>query len=434
MNAPAQRAPGGNRDLGIFAVVAIAIIGVLWLISDRGEPDLDRSAIGTRGLIEWLKDQDIEARGFTGGGQMARNAVGLRILPLYDTDLRASSDEPETADQLLMQTTQRDLWHGVVEAKIRRQPTLVVLPKWRSGVYLADRAHKVLLVPAEHVARAARHVDRSAGRTAAQADGWATFQTKYGKIGLFHAQTIDAGACKPLIGSETAMILGRCPIGETRERDNDQFWLLSDPDLLNNHGLNWESNADVALAVIRELAGEEPVLLDYTRSVFSSDRDWEAERRERTWEEFTRMFAWPFTMIWIAFGFLGALVLWRAVTRYGPLARMYEDEPRASKEVSIEAKARLLRLADHDTALLADHIRERLHHLTAELLGPHRQLNEEPLGVLTRLIARRNGPLARELEEAADLPAGQLAQGEILRRLDRFETCYDKVTNEFGRA
>ena len=43
---------------------------------------------------------------------------------------------------------------------------------------------------------------------------------------------------------------------------------------------------------------------------------------------------------WLGFALLSALVLWRAVTRYGPLARIYDDEPRASKTVSIAAKAR----------------------------------------------------------------------------------------------
>ena len=128
-------------------------------------------------------------------------------------------------------------------------------------------------------------------------------------------------------------------------------------------------------------------------------------------------------------------MLWRAVTRYGPLARAYDEEPRASKEISIAAKARLLRLANHDVALLASHIRARLAHLAAELLGPHRPVDRDPLMILTQLIERRSPELADELRAASALPkTATISPAEVLRRLDRFENCYDRVTHEFGRA
>ena len=161
--------------------------------------------------------------------------------------------------------------------------------------------------------------------------------------------------------------------------------------------------------------------------------DWFRDNHERTWEDFARMFRWPFTMIWIAFGCLAALVLWRAIVRYGPVVQAYADEPLASKEVSIDAKARLLRLAGQDGPLLADHVKARLVHLAAEILGPHRQANRTPAELLEGLIARRDPNLAHELMTAADIPEG-LPPDDIIHRLDRFETCYDKVIYEFGRT
>lgn len=435
--ANAPRPAGRGSDLGIFAAVAIVIVGLIYLVAGGSEREFNRSAMGFQGLVTWLKDQDVEARTFTGGGGMVRDALGLRILPLYDTDLTVDADSPETPEERLFQTTQRDLDRRVVQQKIQRQPTLVVLPKWRSGLYLTNRAHRTLLIPRDEIVRIIRQVDINVSRNVDRDQGgWRERQVGDDRIGLFHAQTLSIGSCEPIIGTRRAMILGRCPISSFDQRDEDQshFWLLVDPDLASNHGIQWSENADILARVIREIAGEKPVVLDLSTRVFTVNRDWQAEQRERTWDDFARMFAWPFTMIWIAFGLLGALVLWRAVTRYGPLDRIYEDQPHAAKEVSIDAKARLLRLADHDTALLGDHIRSRLQSLVSDLMGPHRPPDQDPLATLTKLVNRKNPALAQELASAAEIPEARLGQAEILRRLDRFESCYDKVSHEFGRV
>ena len=262
------------------------------------------------------------------------------------------------------------------------------------------------------------------------------------------------------------MILGRCPIsqgGSSASQENasenllendalfDQivgdahfesdkpaaarthFWLLADPDLLNNHGLALSENARAASELARKVSADRPIMLDLTRLDHTVADDWQREQHKRTWEDFARMFEWPFTMIWVAFICLGALVLWRAVVRFGPVARAIEDQPRASKEISIDAKARLLRLAGQDGPLLAEHVKARVTHLAAEILGPHRQSDRSPMELLYRLIQRRDPSLADELAEAANIPEG-LGPDDIIHRLDRFETCYDKVIHDFGRT
>ena len=185
------------------------------------------------------------------------------------------------------------------------------------------------------------------------------------------------------------------------------------------------------LAIIRSLDIDKPGILDLSDDIWLFDGSGYSEPHERTWDDLARLFAWPFTMIWIAFLALAGLVFWRAVTRYGPPALPLQDEPLAAKTTSIDAKARLLRLANHDAALLQTHITARLQQLAAELLGPNRPAGDNPMTVLLPLVQRANPDLAEELPRVAATPQ---AGTDLLAHLDRFENCYDRIRNEFGRT
>ena len=466
---PVMQNQGGARgaEYIIFAVIGAVVIGLIWLFSGKEDPRLHQSATGFDGVVSWYRAQEIEARSFTGGGRLVQGKVGLRILPVFDTDLDEQRVPPETREAVIAQTSEADLYRWIVYRKVKLLPTLVVLPKWRTGMRRLGVAHRSLLIPEQEINRLVGQITGDPdARLRRDPQGYRTgkWQGEMGQaqeIGLVHAQALRGIDCVPIIGNKDAMLLAECPLPrpkdeepDAKDEDNDEeanplpqfeitdyreheetFLLLADPDLLNNHGLKLAQNAQLATAIARRFDTSQPIILDKTNFVATVDEDWQSRQHERKWEDFARMFRWPFTMIWIAFGFLGALVLWRAVTRYGPLARAYDEEPRASKEISIAAKARLLRLANHDVALLASHIRARLAHLAAELLGPHRPVDRDPLMILTQLIERRSPELADELRAASALPkTATISPAEVLRRLDRFENCYDRVTHEFGRA
>ena len=454
IQTPAQG--GGQSGIGIILVIAVAVIGLLILFSGSEERAINRSATGFQGLVRWLDTNGIEARSFSGGGRLVRDEIALRILPLHDTDLDEERERPDSREEVIAQTSERDISRWVLWRKVLNVPTLVILPKWRGGMRKLGVAHKDLLIPEQEINRVAGQVTGKRDvRIRRDPGGFISEKPKGGRaqVGLMHPQTMRAPGCTPILGTREHILLAECPTGSILpekpkegvatpapptldEDDQTTFLLLSDPDLLSNHGLNWDGNAEIATQIVRRYQLDYPVILDLTNDIVTVRDDWNSRHHERTWEDFNRMFAWPFTMIWIAFAFLGALVLWRAMTRYGPLVRVYEDEPMASKEVSIDAKARLLRLSNHDAPLLESHIKARLQHLAAEILGPHRPMDRDPLNVLTALIARRNPDLAEELTAASSLPATNTAQTptDIIRRLDRFENCYDKVTHEFGRT
>ena len=423
--------------IAVFAA-ALVVLALLWL-SDRAERDLPRSAAGFAGLVAWLDENGLDARSFRGGVYLVQGEVGLRILPLYDTDLDRDRELPETSEEVVAQTSEDDIVRHVVAAKIGLLPTLVVLPKWRTGMRALGVAHRELLIPGAEVARLMEQLPGRGGRVRRDPAGYVerSLPGAGGVIGLHHPQTLAGSGCTPLIGTGSDMLLGRCALpgakaGGAEERMS-HFWLLADPDLMNTHGLTRAGNAGVALGLVRGLAAGQPVVLDLSSDVLTVGPS-RPEDESRGQSDWARLFAWPFAMVWIGFALVALLVLWRALTRYGPVAHPYEDAPRASKEVSIDAKARLLRLGRHDRALLAAHIRHRLARVAAELAGPQ-AASGDPLAVLTRLVGRRAPELAHELTESARLPNYRRDwSGVLLGRLDRFEACLTKVRNEFGRA
>lgn len=434
----AGRRRDGPRDWLLLAALVAAVAALLWWAGRGGERPLRQSPIGFDGLVAWLVEGGLDARGFRGGALLERDRVGLRVLPLYDGNVDHWRASPESAGELIREPDQVDIRRQVVDTKIRVLPTLVVLPKWRTGVALTGVAHPELLRdPADNPLDRRQLPGGGAGSVVVPAGGFRAFRVMSGparglRAQLYQAQVVRGSPCEPIIGDGDAMLLGRCRDGETA------YWLLADPDLLNNHGLRLGDNALIARRLLGGLAAGRPVLVDYSTSVWTrDDRPAGGLENRRSWSDLGRFFAPPFAWLWTGFAVLAALVLWRASLRYGPPLVPGDGGPGAAKAVGIAAKARLLRLTGRDDALLRAHVGSRLQALAAELLGPRRPEGGESLEQVCRLLRRRDPELARHLHdaaaEAATLPAGA-ATAEAVRRLDRFETAIERVLHDLGRS
>ena len=435
MSETASPAParGGSSDLVIIGAVALAIVGAIYLFSGGERTSrLDRAATGFAGMVQWLRAQEVETLVFRGEGVLSEERAGLRILPLYDVDLETDRIRPRNNLEVVLQISETDMPRDVFERKVADLPSLVILPKWRTGMRALGFAHKDLLIPGPAITHLLGQIGLPRSRIVHEESGLTRYDYELDgsdhEISLFHGQMVSGTDCTPILGTRRAMLFGRCASAE-----GDTYYLLSDPDLMDNHGLRLAGNAGLAEAIIERHRGEGPAVFDLTTRVYTYRRIDRREARERSWEEIGRMFAYPFSVLWIAFACVSLLVLWRGVTRYGPLARVYDDEPGASKEVSIDAKARLLRLSDHDAQLVNSHITARLQALAAELLGAHRPAGVDTLTLLTRLVARRSPALADELTAASTRVADHTPIAELVRQLDRFETAYDRISHEFGR-
>ena len=120
---------------------------------------LRSSPAGFDGLQAWLSSEDVEAQSFSGGWLLDSERYGLLIVPVFDSDLTSSRVAPQIKEELLLQQDEYDLWLVALTDKLDRVPSLVVLPKWRSGMHLTGLSHPVLLVEP----KANCNLDRPAG-------------------------------------------------------------------------------------------------------------------------------------------------------------------------------------------------------------------------------------------------------------------------------
>ena len=417
------------NPLVIAGIIAI-LIGLFLLAQVSRSVTINRSATGFDGLPLWLAQNGVEARTFYGRAVLDSETVGLRILPLFDVDLNQSMDVTN-ADEAVMAETDRDIRSYIVWGKTDTLPTLIVMPKWRSGVREVDALHPELLIAHSSANRLTAQLGSTIGRLLRDAEtAEMTGTMPSGDTYLLHyPQTLQNSSCVPIIGTTEALLLGRCKLNRR------EFWVLSDPDLLNNHGLSQGDNAAAALDWLPDLAADEgEIVVDVSTSIWTYQR---GPEQQRSWNDLARFFAYPFSVIWWSFGCLAGLIFWRAWRRYGAADPRSDEEEglQASRLVSMDTKARLLRLTGRDGALVRTYIDGRLDTLADEILGPQRGRGDKGRDHLIAAIARRSPHLA---EEYAPYPAQTYDAGTapetLLRHVAQLDDLIERTLDEFGRT
>ncbi|MEO1549166.1 MAG: hypothetical protein AAFR93_01905 [Pseudomonadota bacterium] len=416
--------------LGLLAIIAL---GLLFFASSR-VPPLSNSASGQAGLIQLLTAQDIDARRATFAGVDA-DAVGLRILPLLDTDLNAPFERPDDRETYLALAHERDISRRVVQAKMERLPTLLIAPKWSITMRLSGFAHPSLLADLDAVSQPfldlglmKRPLIRPDAQTAllgAQTSLMDSFEVTLFAPQLF-PPTLPPG-CDSLLGSRQGHLLLECSF------QNQPLWLLSDPDMLNNHGLSLGENAATAAGLLPILAEAGIILVDGTTSrLFPT----QTTQRAREWSDLLRFFAWPFSLIWASLAALLALALWRGARRFGPVLSGPPMGAAAARETSIAAKARLLRASGDRTALVRAHMQTRVAEVSRAILG--QSAGTGTTQARLRSVVERRAPdhapaFARALY-AASHPREGASVPDLLNLLAAFEAECEKVIHDIGRA
>lgn len=363
--------PGQQRigsDKIILGILMALIISALFYVSLQRQQQLRSSPAGLNGLQVWLSSDRLTTRSFAGGWPLNADEVGLLVLPLYDTALDAPRSQPRSEKELIGQHDEYDLQIGPIRYKAKTIPTLLVLPKWRSGMRLTGLAHPLLLAEQERVQNT---LSKLLMTTNARLDyelqpfvefPYQTSSQETLSAMFYAAQVFTAQGCEPIIGRSDRMILGSCGLP-----DGSEVYVLSDPDLINNHGLMLGDNAFVIRDFARQMAGEKQIIIDYSRKSWLT-RDIDRLQRERIWSDLMRFFEPPFTLIWAGLAITAMLVLWRAAMRFGPLIATPNAQG-ASKRMAIGARARLMRLAGRDGALVADYCKARLAATATALVG-----------------------------------------------------------------
>jgi hypothetical protein len=431
-DASTPRASPIRTDLVVVGLVAAVVLaGLFYLLSQR-QQELRRSPVGFDGLQVWLASEGGSAQNFTGGWLLDPASIGLLVLPVFDTipdrDLEPALDKM----QLLFQQDESDLdWQPLYE-KIDTLPALIILPKWRSGMRLTGIAHPALLVEGTRLNDFLQELTGDSSMRLTRIPRVFTSLSYRSNAGadlsakIYAAQLFDGSACDPIIGRGAETLLASCPVAGS----DRSVLILSDPDLLNNHGLRLGQNAEIARDVLLAAAGEGSLVIDYSRDNWLGSTE-EPIQRERTWSDLLRFFQPPFLALWLGGAITLALVLWRSFRRSGPVVRTKVTE--GGKLLAIRARARLMRLTGQDGALLADYAAARVAATAARLVGPGhaRQIGEEQ--AFLRYLGRRRPELALRLQEVLDrlkaVPA-RIPASAAIHHVEDLEQILELIAND----
>ncbi len=453
---------GSNRGtILLIGVLAIPAVLLAWYMLSKPTA-IDRSVLGLRGFAHVARQDDgIKIRFFDGSGTLSEKQIGLRILPLYDPNIFQYVDEKNEDSN--KNEVMRAMSEHVFASKISSLPTLVILPKWREGVVILEKLHPELLISLKSMRLPYKKSDVFGGPDIRR--GEIKFAEKQFKnmapdllpvspqampVSLYAAQTVRLGTvgaitkrgCKPILTDGADVLLARCSFDLSRR--NQGFWLLTDPDIFNNHGAGNGENYKFALALVKALSGEKQIMVDGTSRVFITT---EKQVREpaRSLSDLARFFVYPFSLFWAVLAGLAFFTLWHAWLRAGPVIdREKSDAMKASKATAIEANVAILRgsgkRSGNDIPLARAYASQRMEALGAELFGSNRKLGESGDVQIFTALGRRNAGLTKRFSSArkrlgANAPVLKTSTGlrALFTTLNEFENHLEEARHEFGR-
>ncbi len=455
----------GNPIQNLVVLLCIFGVGALiWFYASQPAA-LDRSVLGTRGFAHYAADRYAEENPedkskqkfqfFEGTRWTKKEDITLRILPLYDPDVFSFSRRAQDSGNDLS-TVMRQIARNQFSRKIRDIPTLVALPKWRYGAQRQERFHPEFLIgPNAHRLPFADSLKLGAPEIRHGEDKFVTatpaiigknipagLDVKRDLI-LYAPQTMSAGtlsfeACVSEIEFAGETLLAQCQWVSNRSK----FWLLTDPDLMNNHGAGQGDNAGFVYDLALALAGEGKIIVDgTTRDPRARNTKSNRDNRGRSFSDLFRFFEYPFSYFWVALASLIVFTLWHAQRRYGAPDKEDDMENRLpNKATVIDANVTILRATPGtDIPLARQHIRQRLDGLGADVLGSSRKRGDEGEAQLLAVIVRKNKTLGDILQKTLSAldehHAGSSgSRGALFKNLSQFEKLIDEVRHEFGRS
>ncbi|MCZ4282755.1 hypothetical protein O4H49_18370 [Kiloniella laminariae] len=163
---------------------------------------------------------------------------------------------------------------------------------------------------------------------------------------------------RPLVYSDKGILLAEFIQPNGLLDGIDKTWILSDPDILSNHGLDNGGNAYLAIGIIDVLTGNGlgGVVIDETSHGYVSEPS--------LWR---RMFEFPFAVVTLLLVATVGLLGWSSISRFGP-PQITEKSYQSGKGFLIDNTADLLAFGGHG-ALMLKHYAERS--LQTVALGLH---------------------------------------------------------------
>jgi hypothetical protein len=159
---------------------------------------------------------------------------------------------------------------------------------------------------------------------------------------LASPQAVVSDDLEPVIAGPDGILLG------VRHRDGRAVWILSDPDLIANHGIGAGDNAPLAFAIVDDLRRGRPVVIDET-----------LHGREQVPSLWSDLFRFPLVCVAAATLLAVAIGLWAGVLRFGAPVPVPPPVERG-KRLLIAHTAELLDRGGHAADALARYLHTTL--------------------------------------------------------------------------
>ncbi len=393
----ADGAPFATRTVWwLIAVGALSFTGasIFTVLGDRvrstGANAFSVSAIGHRALIKTLERLDV---------------------PVIVSRYRSAEKAGSGTVLVVAEPTNRALTDAEFESLFDAPNVLYVLPK-RQGEPAVNKPawlRSVYWVDLDDVDRALQVVHSGGGIE--RHDGQVRWTTnRLGPIPeIDQPQLIVGSSLTPIVASDGGIL-----VGETRRGDS-RIWVLSDPDILANHGLASGDNAALAMALLdglRRPGGA--VVFDETHHGFV--------QHPSLWRSAFRL---PFAIVSVQALIAMVVLMWPAAGRFGapvPVPKPYKS----GKAALIDNAANLVETGGVAGDVFARYVASVQRDVARRLHAPRRLDARELIDWLDR-IGRARGldeTLGTLMREADDLMKRARADDarylRVARRLNRW--------------
>lgn len=344
-----------NQDDNLFsprtlvALILIAGIGLIGMVAmqvfsdalvpqrSAGANSYSYSAIGHRGIVETLR-------------RSGRNVVVSR----YSSARKAGLNGILILAEPRLQALTGDLMDALPAAA----NVLVILPKWHGHEDAAqpDWLKTVEALPADYVREVLVRMTGLRGaevlrRETARPTGTGEVQHTPVAAGT---QLFRSSRVSPVIGYENGLLLGK--FGDVRQT----VWVLSDPDIMNNHGLSKANNAALFAQILDTInPGASALVFDETIHGL--------ERKPSLWYA---VLEFPFVVVTFSCAAAILFFLWASVGRFGsPLPA--PPPIKFGKADLIANTAKLLRAGGYGAHVLERYAEATIRDVAERLHCPH---------------------------------------------------------------
>jgi hypothetical protein len=340
----------------------------------------------------------------TGASTFSRSAIGhagiaevLTRLGVPVVKSRYNSLEKLSAGGLLVIAEPRTARQSEEEIRtlLKADDILLVLPKWtgrpskQTDGWLRDVTERVTGEPqwALRLVAPRAEVVRETGDVT-----WSTNTFGLAPNLASPIQLMRGPGLRAIIAGDRGMLLGE--ISDQTGSRNRRIWVLSDPDVISNHGLAREGNAALAVAIIKRLrSGDGSVVFDETVHGYLAKPS----------SPFMLLFRFPFVVATVQGLIAVALLLWATMARFG-VPQSAPPPLSAGRGSLLQNMAKLIEFTSHQPVMVARYVQETVRDVARQLHAPRELTGNGLVAWLQRVGGARGvevdcGVLMRRAEE-----------------------------------